>query len=162
MPIKLPFAATAIVWACRSLGLPEKAVWFQHWALDRCICRGEPFCVCTHRGDRCYAGAAGIADRLGISPRTVEDHRSSLVRLELLVSFARTDGARNRGYVAVMPIELPTGLTMGSAPQLRDVLDRYWVERAAGPRRLDAPVKPRTQDPPIDVPATPQRIRESA
>lgn len=127
-PAKLVFAATGIVRAARQLTLAEKAVWYEVWALDRCICKGQLVCDCGHQGDRCYAGTAALADRLGISGRTVEDARAALVRRDLLVLFDRRD-ARNKGLVATLPIELPQNLRLNDAPRLRDVLDGYILER---------------------------------
>jgi hypothetical protein len=136
-PIKLPFPATAIVWASKVVSLPEGAVWFQVWALDRCICRGQLLCDCGAQADRCYAGAAAIADRLGISPRTVEDYLGALGRRRMVLSFPRKSG-RNNGRIATIPIRLPAALTLKAVPQVRDLLDQHladtdaWSKRSTG------------------------------
>jgi len=92
---KLRFGATFVVWAARMLTLGEKVVWYHHWALDR----SRPG---QSNGDHCYMSAASMAERLGLSPYTVEEYRSHLVHMGLMESFRR-QGATNRGWVALLP-----------------------------------------------------------
>src|SRR5207302_1811782 len=73
---KLRFSATFVVWASRMLTLGEKVVWYHHWALDRSRPGGS-------NGDHCYISAASMAERLGLSPYTIEEYRSSLVKMNL-------------------------------------------------------------------------------
>jgi hypothetical protein len=114
-PKRLPLVATLTVWACHELTANEKIVWYHTWLLD------------NNHLDGCYMSSRSFGERLGLSPKTVEDIRARLVRHELLMRFDRP-GTVQPGWVATMGASL--------IPEARD-LPRATREAPALALKLD-------------------------
>lgn len=84
----LPFSATRVIKASRSLTLAEKLVWIEDYGLD-----GLEGAWISHEN---------LAERLGMTAGSVHVLRKRLQALELHASVARP-GARTRGWHALLP-----------------------------------------------------------
>jgi hypothetical protein len=146
-PPRLHLVALCTIWACGELSANEKIVYYHLWSLD-------------NGPEGAWIATDSLAQRLHLSPKTIEDIRARLVQLGLLMSLPRP-GARQRGWVCLMPAEfVPRARVLRDAyreaPGLAFLFDRHLVARlawAAG-RAGQAPDEGRAIDPSADESST--------
>lgn len=113
-PEKLIFAATHVVKGSRVLTWPEKAVWLEDYALDL-------------GPEGAWITAAKLAERLGLSPETVETYRRRFAEEGIGLHYrVKRPGARSPGWVSTLPD--------GCAPRSQRPPPEVVIE---GARRLD-------------------------
>lgn len=127
-PDKLPAPAQLIVFASLELTAGEKLAWYNHWLIDS----GGP--------DGCYMRPRTMAIRLGATARAVENWRTRLGTLGLLVKWRRAEGTEPFGWRAALPAVqvIPRAFKEAAevAADLAAILDQHIRALTAGPALL--------------------------